>query len=84
MTMPGLRILLAASFVLAALSVTPWITGDPATLFFLAAPAWLVLAVIILLRYRLRGLWVLFGLPFALAVWYALLMAACSRGQGCL
>ncbi len=87
MTLPRLDTLLVVSFVLAGLSVAPVFVGDPAILFsvFVVGPAWLVLAVVILVQYGLRGLWVLFGLPFALVdLWYALLIWACSRGQGCL
>ena len=89
MAMPGLRTLLAASFVLAVLSVTPWIVGDPAILFsvFIAGPAWLVLAVVILagavsLAWTLGTL---IGLPFALSdTWHAALIVACTRGRMCL
>jgi len=95
--MLGLRTLLTISFVLAFAGIVPWIVvgllgtnrlSDQAVGFSIYAigPAWLILAVIVLLGYRRRGLWVLLGLPFALSgdAWFALVIAACSRGNGCL
>ena len=97
MAMPGLRTLLTVSFVLAFAGIVPWIVvglmgtnrlSDQAVGFsiYVIGPVWLILAAIVLLRYRRRGLWILLGLPFALsgAAWFALLIAACSSGHGCL
>jgi len=80
------EILLGISFALALSALAPWMVGDRAILLcFVTGPAWLVLAAVILVRHRLRGLWVLFGLPFVfIDLFYALLIWACSHHQGCL
>lgn len=53
---------------------------------YIVGPAWMILAVIILHTYRKRGLWVLFGAPFALScsAFVILLVWACATGRGCL
>jgi hypothetical protein len=97
MPMSGLRILLTISFVLAFAGIVPWIVVGPLRTnrlsdqalgfsIYVIGPIWLILAAIVLLRYRRRGLWVLLGLPFALSgdAWLVVLIAACSRGNGCL
>lgn len=72
-------VLLATSFAVAAIGcVAPWfifrLTGsNPLTTntfvlgAFVIGPVWAILASVCLWRYGKRGLWVLIGLPFALA-----------------
>jgi hypothetical protein len=47
------------------------------------AICWVLLLVAGVLKFRKRGLWLLFGMPFALAwpMWYVLLAAACHSGD---
>ena len=96
MNKPPLSILLVGSFVLAiaGLATSPWMalignnqaTNEIMWSIGLAGPLWVVLALISFLRYGKRALWILLGLPFALAshAWLVLLMIACSKGEGCL
>jgi hypothetical protein len=94
--MLGLPIALMASFVLAAVCSTPWIiihfTGgrgnwwsDEALIWnaFLTGPLWVGMALICVLHYRKRGLWILIGAPFALAalMYLPLTFVACVIGH---
>ena len=92
-----LSVLLVGSFVLAISGFvsSPWmnfITRSQQSTSVIAwsgkfvGPAWVILALISLLCFGKRALWVLLGLPFALAseAWLVLVMVACSRGTGCL
>lgn len=47
------------------------------------ATCWALLFIAGVLKFRKRGLWLLLGLPFALAwpAWYVLLVAACFGGD---
>jgi len=77
--MPKLSVLLTTSFILAGIGgLAPWsifrLTGDNSLTTdafvlcaFVVGPAWALLALALLWRYRKHGLWVLIGLPFALA-----------------
>jgi hypothetical protein len=98
MTKPGLSVLLVSSFILAiaAFVGSPWIfwdltkdqhfTDEVRVWSMLIGPIWILFASISVWCYGRSALWVLLGLPFALAsdAWYVGLMFACSTGHGCL
>ena len=77
MTSPKLSLLLAASFVLAALGSAPIplfhlagyndLKTDTLSLSaFVVGPVWVILVSIARRRYGKRALWIFIGLPFAL------------------
>ena len=98
MTRLKLPPMVVASFILAiaAFICSPWIFWDltknqrltdfALLCSALMGPIWILVASISVWFYGKRALWVLFGLPFALAsdAWFVLLFYACATGRGCL